>query len=176
MNLEEKQLSSEQTYKGKIINVRVDKVLSPKGECFREVAEHPGGVVILPFVDTKNIILIRQWRYPTGRDILELPAGKLEYNENPFEAAKRELTEETGYEAKTWENLGYIYTSPGFCNEKLYLYKATNLEYKETNFDEFELVESKIFSLKEALNLIKTGKIVDSKTICAILKSNLMTE
>ena len=101
MNLEEKHISTERLLEGKIINVRRDKVLSPKGECFREVVEHPGGVVILPFVDEENLILIKQWRYPTGQEIIELPAGKLEYSEDPFECAKRELLEETGYEANS---------------------------------------------------------------------------
>jgi len=172
-NLEEKCISKEKLLDGIIIHVRKDKVLSPKGECYREVVEHPGGVVILPFVDNDNIILIKQWRYPVGKAIIELPAGKLEYGEDPFEAAKRELTEETGYVANDWEDLGYIYTTPGFCDEKIYLYKATNLTYKETNFDEFEIVESIVMPIDEALNMISSGEISDSKTICAILKNGL---
>ena len=173
MELEEKKISSEALYTGKIINVRKDKILSPKGECYREVVEHPGGVVILPFIDKKNIILIKQWRYPTEQALIELPAGKLEYGEEPFPAAKRELTEETGYEANTWEDLGYIYTTPGFCNEKLYLYKATDLKFKATNFDEFELIETITVPFSQALEMIKKKEIIDSKTICAILKSTL---
>ena len=173
-NLEEKCISTEKLLDGKIVKVKRDIVMSPKGECFREVVEHPGGVVILPFIDDETIILIEQWRYPIGKAIIELPAGKLEYGEDPFEAAKRELTEETGYVAGKWEDLGYIHTTPGFCDEKLYLYKASNLTYQGTNFDEFEIVESKITPLKEALEMVKNGDIIDSKTICALFKSELM--
>ena len=173
-NLEEKFISTERLLDGKIVKVKRDKVLSPKGECFREVVEHPGGVVILAFADEKNIILIKQWRYPLGKAIIELPAGKLEYGEDPFEAAKRELTEETGYIAKNWEDLGYINTTPGFCNEKLYLYKATDLTYKNVNFDEFEIVESMITPLDKAVDMVKSGEIIDSKTICALFKNELL--
>jgi len=173
-NLEEKFISTERLLDGKIVKVKRDIVMSPKGECFREVVEHPGGVVILPFLDDENIILIEQWRYPVGKAIIELPAGKLEYGEDPFEAAKRELTEETGYVADKWEDLGYIHTTPGFCDEKLYLYKASGLTYKETNFDEFEVVENRITPLNEALEMIKTGEIIDSKTICALFKNELL--
>ena len=172
-NLEEKQISSEKLLSAKIINVRRDKVLSPKGECFREVVEHSGGVVILPYIDKDNIILIKQWRYAAGKELIELPAGKLEPKEDPFECAKRELTEETGYKAKNWNSLGYIYTSPGFCNEKLYLYKASDLEYAGTNFDEFETIENLITPIKKAYEMIVSGKIVDSKTICALCHAKI---
>ena len=173
-NLEEKFISSEKLLEGKIVKVKRDKVMSPKGECYREVVEHSGGIVILPFLDEENIILIEQWRYPVGKAIIELPAGKLEYGEDPFDAAKRELTEETGYVAEKWENLGYIHTTPGFCDEKLYLYKASHLSFQGTNFDEFETLESRITPLNKALEMIKTGEIIDSKTICALFKNELM--
>ncbi len=172
-NLEEKQISSEKLLSAKVINVRRDKVLSPKGECFREVVEHSGGVVILPYIDSENIILIKQWRYAAGGELIELPAGKLEPNEDPFECAKRELIEETGYSAKNWSALGFIYTTPGFCNEKIYLYKASNLEYVGTNFDEFETIENLITPAKKAIQMISSGEIVDSKTICALCHAKI---
>lgn len=172
-DLKETKISSEYLLNAKIINVRRDNVMSPKGKCFREVVEHNGGVVILAFSNEKDVILIKQWRYPINQELIELPAGKLEINEDPFECAKRELIEETGYKANDWKSLGYIYTTPGFCNEKLYLYKATNLEYVGTNFDEFELIESMIVPLDKVLEMIKQGLINDSKTICAINRALL---
>ena len=172
-SLEEKTISSEKLLSAQIINVRRDKVLSPKGECYREVVEHNGGVVILPYIDEENIILIRQWRYAAGKELIELPAGKLETKEDTFECAKRELTEETGYEAQNWQSLGYIYTTPGFCSEKLYLYKATDLKYKGTDFDEFETIENLITPIKQAYKMISSGEIVDSKTICALCHAKI---
>ncbi|MCQ2958201.1 MAG: NUDIX hydrolase [Candidatus Gastranaerophilales bacterium] len=169
-NLEEKFISTERLLDGAFIHVKKDQVLSPKGECFREVVEHPGGVVIVPFLDEDNVIFIRQWRYPVGEEIIEFPAGKLEINEDPFECAKRELIEETGYKANSWESLGFVYSTPGFCSEKLYLYRAKDLEFVGTNFDEFETVESFTKQTKNIPDMIKMGKIVDAKTICAVYK------
>lgn len=172
-NLEEKTISSEKILDAKIIKVRRDKVLSPKGECIREVVEHSGGVVILPYLDKENIILIKQWRYAANQELIEIPAGKLEKNEDPFECAKRELIEETGYEAQNWESLGFIYTSPGFCNEKLFLYKAWNLEFKGTHFDEFETIENLITPINQAIKMVNLGQITDAKTICALFHAKL---
>lgn len=167
-DMEEKQITTERILKAKIINVRRDKVMSPKGECFREVVEHPGGAAILAYTDKHHIILIKQFRYCASQELIELPAGKLEKGEEPITCAKRELTEETGYEAKNWEYLGYIFSSPGFCNEKIHLFKATDLTYKGTKFDEFELIENHITSVDDAIQMVKEGKITDSKTVFGI--------
>jgi len=171
-DLEEKFISTERLLDTSFLHIKRDKVLSPKGQCFREVVEHPGGVVIVPFLDENNVIFIRQWRYPVGSEIIEFPAGKLEINEDPFECAKRELIEETGYKANSWESLGFIFSTPGFCSEKLYLYKATSLEFVGTDFDEFETVENIITPIKNIPAMIKEEKIVDAKTICALYKIN----
>lgn len=169
MKLTEKTVSSEIKYTGKIINVRLDDVVISDGkECFREVVEHPGGVVIVPVTDDGKIVLIKQWRHPVGVELIELPAGKLDKNEDPFLAAKRELEEETGYQADSWESLGYIYTTPGFSDEKLYLYKATDLKLHQTNFDFGEIIEPYIIDINEAREMIKSGKIVDAKTIIGL--------
>lgn len=166
--LEEKTLSSEPRYSGHIINVRRDDVLLSNGqEHYREVVEHPGGVVIVPVIDSK-VVLIKQWRYPVNAELIEFPAGKLERGEDPFLAAKRELTEETGYIAGHWEPLGYIYTAPGFCDEKLYLYKASDLEFSETNLDFGEIVEPFEVEINDALQMVKDGRIVDAKTIVGL--------
>ena len=168
LSLEEKALSSESKYTGLVVNVRKDDVLLSNGsKHYREVVEHSGGVVIIPVIGSK-VILIRQWRYPVGQQLIELPAGKLDKGEEPFLAAQRELTEETGYTAKKWEPLGYIYTTPGFCNEKIHLYKATDLEYSGTNFDFGEIIEPFTVEIKDAMKMIKENKIVDAKTIVGL--------
>ena len=164
-NRKEKTVSTQIKYTGHIINVRVDEVVLPDNKIHpREVVEHPGGVVIIPFLDDK-IILIKQWRHPVGCELIELPAGKLNRGEDPLEAAKRELEEETGYKSDNLEPLGFIYTTPGFSDEKLYFYKATNLIPSKTNFDEGEFIENFIVSADEIHTMIKEGKIVDAKTL-----------
>ena len=174
MDLIEKTLASNVIYDGKIITVYNDKVEISNGKTsFREVVEHSGGVVILAFHkkdNTEKILMVKQFRYPLKQPLLELPAGKLEKGEDPFEAAKRELTEETGYIAKNWEDLGHIFTSPGYSDEKLYLYKATDLEYVGDCPDEGEILIEYEFSINEIKKMIKDGEITDAKTICAVMK------
>ena len=124
MNFEEKTLSSEYVYNGKVLDVKRDEILVSNGhKSTREVVEHTGGVVIVAKKENK-ILMVKQFRYPIKTISIELPAGKLEKGENPDFASKRELEEETGYIASVWKSLGYIYTTPGFCDEKLYLYSC----------------------------------------------------
>lgn len=174
MNLEEKTLSSEIVFDGKIMTVRRDKVEISTGQTSsREVVEHSGGVVILAFCKKdgiEKILMVKQFRYPLKEAVLELPAGKLEKGENPFEAAKRELTEETGYKATDWQDLGYIYTSPGYSDEKLYLYKASDLEFVGECPDEGEILVEYEFSVDEVKEMVKNGTISDAKTICALMR------
>lgn len=171
MEFEEKTLSSEYVFRGKVIDVKRDDILVSNGhKSIREVVEHSGGVVILAIKDNK-ILTVNQFRYPIKTTSIELPAGKLEIGENPDFASKRELEEETGYIAKKWKSLGYIYTSVGFCNEKLYLYLATDLEYKQVNPDEDEIIETKEYPIKEVFEMIDNGKINDAKTLCALLRA-----
>lgn len=171
MNFEEKTLSSEYVFRGKVIDVKRDDILVSNGhKSIREVVEHSGGVVILAIKDDK-ILAVKQFRYPIKTTSIELPAGKLEKGENPDFAAKRELEEETGYIAKNWKSLGYIYTSVGFCNEKLYLYLATDLEYKQINPDEDEIIECEEYLIKEFYNMIDNGTINDAKTLCVLLRA-----
>ena len=125
-------------------------------------------LMLVRLAKEQNIIFIRQWRYPVGKELIELPAGKLEQDEVPFECAKRELIEETGFEAKKWKSLGYIYTTPGFCSEKLHLYAAYDLEFVGTKFDEFETLENKVLTIQDAINMVKSGEITDAKTISAL--------
>ena len=114
--------------------------------------------------------MVKQFRYPLKNALLELPAVKLEKNEDPFEAAKRELTEETGYTAKNWQDLGCIFTSPGYSDEKLYLYKATDLEFVGECPDEGEILIEYEYTPDEIKNMIKNGEITDAKTICAVMR------
>lgn len=142
MEFMEKTINSELIFDGRVVKLYKDSVeLSTGQKTFREVVKHSGGVVILAFKGDK-ILLVKQFRYPMKEVMLELPAGKLEQGENPFEAAKRELEEETGYCANKWTDLGYVYTSPGYSDEKLYLYKAEDLEFTHCHPDEGEIIQA----------------------------------
>ena len=168
----EKLLKTQTMFDGKFIKVTKDDVeLSTGKQSFREVVKHPGGVVIVAKKDENTILMVKQYRYPIKQVSLELPAGKLDYGENPDLAAKRELEEETGHVAKKWQSLGFIYTTPGFCDEKLYLYLATDLEFTKQNPDEGEIIEYFEYNLDTILEMIKNGEINDSKTICALMRA-----
>lgn len=168
----EKTLNTMPIYDGKVFKITKDVVkLSNGNESIREVVHHTGGVVI---VAEKNneILMVQQYRYPTKEAIYELPAGKLDKgNEDVLSAAKRELEEETGHTAKKWESLGYIWTSPGFCNEKLFLFKASDLSFKGQHLDDGEILNYLTINKDEVFNMIKTGKINDSKTISALMRA-----
>ena len=171
MNFKEETLSSKYVFNGRVIDVKYDEVLLSNGhKSSREVVEHTGGVVILAKKDDK-ILMVKQYRYPLKQESIELPAGKLEKGEDPNIASRRELEEETGYVAKDWKSLGYIFTSPGFSDEKLYLYYATNLEYKQQNPDEDEIIESFEYSVSEVYSMVDNGEINDAKTICTLLRA-----
>lgn len=160
-------------YDGKVFTVIVDDVEYPSGNrSIREVAKHPGGAVILAIFPDENILLIKQHRYPINKFIYELPAGKLDINEDPLDCAKRELEEETGYTANKWEKLTAIYTTPGFCSEQLHIYLASELHLSRNgrNLEEGELtMELEIVPLEKAIKMIEMQEIVDGKTICGIM-------
>ena len=166
--MKEKTLNSQIVYDGKIITVRRDEVELANGrKSFREVVEHSGGVVIVA-LKGDSILFVKQFRYPIKEVITELPAGKLEKGEDPDAACERELEEETGYRAKHWTSLGYIYTSIGFCDEKLYIYLAQELEFVGEHPDDGEFLENYEYKIKDVEEMIQNGKINDAKTICAI--------
>ena len=172
MNFEEKTLTSDIVYNGKVITVIKDDIETSDGhKSFREVVLHSGGVVIAALKDKETILLVKQYRYPIKKVNLELPAGKLEKGENPDFAAKRELEEETGYRANRWESLGYINTTPGICDEKLYLYFASELEFVGEHPDEGEIIKAQEYKLADVFEMIKNGEINDSKTICALSRA-----
>lgn len=171
MEFREKKLNSELVYNGKILEVYKDDVeLADGKKSFREVVRHSGGVVIIALKDENTILMVKQFRYPINKTVLELPAGKLEKDENPFCAAQRELEEETGYCANIWKSKGFINTSPGFSDEKLYLYLAQDLEFTHCHPDEGEIIESFEYSIKDIFEMIKKNEINDAKTLCGLTK------
>lgn len=172
MNFEEKSLSTECVYNGKIMTVCRDEVeISTGQKSFREVVHHSGGVVIAALKDENTILAVKQFRYPLKSTIIELPAGKLEKDENPDLAAARELEEETGYKAHSWKSLGYIFTSPGYSTEKLYLYLATDLEFVGEHPDDGEIIKTYEYPLDEFIQKVKCGDISDAKTVCAVMRA-----
>lgn len=169
MSFNEKTISSETKYKGKILNLRIDTVESVNGESTREIVEHSGGAVVLPLLPNKNVVMIRQFRKPIERDVLEIPAGKIEQGESPEETAFRELQEETGYMANNMTLLTKMYPSVGYSEELLYIYLATDLEPGETDFDENEDIDTYSYHIDDLYEMVMEGKIQDAKTQVAIL-------
>lgn len=177
MNLTEKQISFDYKFKGKIVNMRVDDALLPNGTVAkREIVEHNGGVCVAPLDSEDNLYFVKQFRYPYMEIVTELPAGKLEKGEDPFEAGKRELKEETGAVAKKYVDLGKLYPTPGYCGEIIHMYLATDLEFGEQNPDEDEFLEVYKIPLKEAVEMVLRGELKDSKTQTAILKIYVMKQ
>lgn len=171
MELFEKTAEKVYIYKGKIINVRRDIVDLPNGnQSIREVVEHNGGVCIAPLTDKNELIFVRQFRYPYCEVILELPAGKLEIGEDPFEAGKRELEEETGCVAEKYHDLGKFYPTPGYCGEIIYLYAAENLKETHMHLDEDEFLEVEKIPLEKAVDMVLSGEIRDGKTQTLVLR------
>lgn len=165
-----KVLDHKVVHKGKVFNTIVDEIEYESGNRgVREVAEHPGGAVVMPVLDDGSIVFIYQYRYPIGQYVYELPAGKLEPGEPPEECARRELKEETGYDAGSIEKLTAIYTTPGFCTEKLHIFIAKDLKDGKQQLEEGELgLSLKYFSANEAFAMVASGKIVDAKSIVGL--------
>jgi len=157
-------------YDGKIIRVKKLKVRLPNGkQADREVVYHPGAVAVLAEPRPGTITLVRQYRKPIEGFLLELPAGKLEANEEPLACARRELREETGYLAVDLEEVCTFYTSPGFANETIHLFYAFSLTEGETSPDEDELVDVCLYSKSEVVSMLKNGEIRDAKTLIGLM-------
>jgi ADP-ribose pyrophosphatase len=171
--MELKLLRRDVLYTGRVFDLILDQVEYPSGKpSVREIAHHPGGAVAVPLLDDGSVIMVRQLRYPFGRHLLELPAGKLSAGEDPKLCAARELEEETGWTAGAMEKLTSIYTTPGFCDEELHIYLARQLGQSASGPRREEGESSMtvhIMSLTEALTLIEQGEIRDSKTIIGLL-------
>lgn len=163
-------VKSEKIFEGKIINLRVDTVeLQNQKYAKREIVEHKGASAVIAINEKDELILVKQYRKAIEDFLFELPAGKINVAEEPRECALRELKEETGYEAKIATKIYEIYSTPGFSNEKIYLFKAEELTYTGTNFDEDEEIEVMSISKEQAKNMLETGQITDGKTLVGIL-------
>ena len=167
--MQERKLSSEMKFDGKLIKVTYDIADVNGKEAWREVVHHPGASAVVAIDEDNRIIMEKQFRYALNDYLLEIPAGKLDAGEDPLVCAKRELEEETGIIASEWISLGTIATSPGFCNEVIHLYVAKGLSKGEIHWDEDEYVELERYTFDELLQRIKEERIKDSKTLSALL-------
>ncbi len=173
LHLKEEQISSEEVYNGRIIRVTRDTVRLENGsEAVREVVHHPGGACVVPLTDDGQVLMVRQFRYPHGSDTLEVPAGKLEYGEDPLECGIRELSEETGLRADEFVDLGAMCTSPGFSTEVLHIYLALGLHPGKSHPDEGEFLNVEKFPLQDLVKMVMDNQIDDGKTIAAVLKAD----
>jgi ADP-ribose pyrophosphatase len=161
-------VESKRIYEGEIVNFRVDLLKQNGKEVTREVVEHNGGVVIVCQPSATEIVLIKQYRYSVDEVLYEFPAGRIEKGEDPLPAAKRELTEETAYVASEWKELSRFYTAPGFCNEMLYMYLASDVKLAEKDLDEDEETDVIVMSIKDAWKLLGSGAVKDAKTVAGI--------
>ena len=170
INSPERVVDSRLIYEGRIVRFRVDTVALPDGStATREIIETPGAVVIVPLTDEGQVRMVRQYRSAVGEFLLELPAGTLEPNETPEQAAPRELAEETGDHAARWRRLTGFYTVPGICDEYLHLFLATGLTPGQANQEADEFIEVVTLPLDDALGMARRGEIRDAKTIIGLL-------
>mgnify|MGYP001146457267 CR=1 FL=1 len=168
--MDEKTIKRKLVYAGKILNLRVDRVLMSNGrEAIREIVEHPGAVAIVPVLPDGRIILVQQYRKPVEGVLLEIPAGKLEKGESAKACAIRELEEETGFRAGKIKKILEFFPSPGFSNESIHLFEARVLKKSRKNLQDDELIEVVSLTVSEIVRLINKGKIKDAKTIIGIL-------
>ncbi len=171
MNLEEKQISSKEIFNGKILKLNVDKISLPNGkEATREVVYHKGAVCVAALTDDNELLFVRQYRYPFGKELLELPAGKLEDGISEIDNAKKELIEETGAIGKDYEYLGAMYSSPGFTNEVVHMYFCHVDYFEDPSPDEDEFLDIVKIPLDKCLEMIYNDEIKDAKTQLLILK------
>lgn len=166
MDLKEKTLEEKIVYEGSFLTMVNATVELPNGKTAnRDILKHPGAVGILAYIDSDTVIMVEQFRKPVDKVLIEIPAGKIDEGEEPLKCAIRELEEETGYKSENIEYLGRIVSAPGFCDEYLYLYKATNLYKGNVNLDEDEFINLKTYKVEDVKKMIKEGKIEDAKTI-----------
>lgn len=173
MDLTERKVDGKTIFEGHIIKVALDQVVLPNGKmASREVVYHPGGVAVLALDEKEQVTLVRQYRYPIGEELLELPAGKLDHGaeEDRLLGAQRELSEETGLEAEEWTYLGYTLASPGFCDEALHMYLARDLHKRAQHLDEDEFLDVVTMPFSELVAQVMDGTIVDAKTVSTTLK------
>lgn len=170
MVFEEKTISSEMIYKGRILNLRKDKVhVKDNQTSYREIIEHNGGVALAAVTDEGKLVMVRQYRKAAEKAVLEVPAGKIEIGEDRMLTAKRELKEETGYTAENFLHLTSFYSSIGYSTEVVHLYLATKLTPGETDFDDNEAIDILEYDVSALKSMVLNAEIEDAKTIVAIL-------
>lgn len=168
--LKEETLNSERAFDGKLIKVRVDQVRLPNGfTARREVVEHPGAVAIVPLLEGDRVVLVRQYRHPANKILLEIPAGTLGPGEDPEACAVRELAEEIGYRPGKLVPLFEMFLAPGYSSELIRVFLASELEYAPGKSDEDEILEIETLPLEQVVAMIDRGEIQDAKTICGVL-------
>lgn len=174
--LEEKKVSSTSIFDGKVLHVRLDEITLPNGKgSIREYCHHNGAVCVIPICDNGDALCVRQFRYPFGEPLIEIPAGKLDSpDENPDSAVRRELREETGAISNKITYLGQYYGSPAILDERIYMYMAEDLSFGETDFDEDEFIEPLRIPLEALVQMVLEGKIRDGKTQIAALRAFMM--
>ena len=171
MDLIEKTVSTEEIFDGRVVKLRVDKVELPDGKLqTREVISHPGGVGVIAMDDENNVLMVKQFRPGAKGVLLEIPAGKLEYGENPEECGRRELSEETGFIANEFSHLAKFYVTPAYCEEIINIYFARNLVPSKQHLDEGEFLDVLKISFDELYEKVINNEIKDGKTIIAVLK------
>lgn len=172
MNLQEQPISGEQKFAGHIVNLRVDQARIGDGSLrLREVVEHPGGVSVVALTEKDEVLMVRQFRYAMQEVMLELPAGKLEPGEDPFDAMRREQKEETGTRSEHYISLGVVYPTPAYDTEKIYLWAGRVTEQGEQQLDDGELLEVVPIPLPEAEQRVLNNEFSDAKTQIGILKA-----
>lgn len=170
MNYEEKTLSVKNIFEGSIINVQALTVELPNGkEAKRDIVTHPGASAVIPVNENGEIYMVRQYRKPLEGISLEIPAGKLDANEDPAVCAKRELKEETGLDAESIKHVVSVHTTPGFCNEVIHIYAATGLKEGDSCADEDEFISSEKIHISKLVDMVLNHEITDAKTIIGIL-------
>ena len=166
----EGRLSTRRVYDGKVLALDVDEVLEPGGvRATREVVRHRGSVAALPVKEDGSVILVRQYRYAVAEALWELPAGRLDGGETPEAGVQRELREEIGQRAGRLEKIAFFYTTPGFCDEAMHLFRATGLVADQATADEDERIEIGTFTLAEAEAMVASGALREAKTLVAVL-------
>jgi len=170
MNIkQEKTIDHRTMYEGKLLHVYFDEVEISGKTYRREVVSHPGAAAVIPVTENKEILFVKQYRYPVKRELLEIPAGKLDEAEDPAHCALRELEEETGYASEHLEPLISIVTAIAFCDEVIDIYLATGLKKTQQHLDEDEYIDVYAYTPQELADMIYSGKIQDSKTVAAIM-------
>jgi ADP-ribose pyrophosphatase len=162
-------LDSKEIFRGRVIDVTVDTIREADRTYQREVVHHPGSAVIVPAFDDGSVALVRQYRHPAVRYLLEVPAGTLKHGEAPEEGAARELEEELGFTAGRLEKLSEFFVTPGFCEEKMWVYLATDLTETGQQLEDDEIIEVVRIPFSQALGMITTGEIEDAKTIIGVM-------